>query len=379
MNWVAWRMLNGDRAKYIGAVFGVAFGTLLIAQQTSIFCGLMVRTANQILDVFHAQIWVMDPNVQNADEIKPLSESDLYRIRGVEGVSWAVRLYKGLARVRIEDGSFRQVILMGLDDESLVGAPVTMTQGTISDLRIPDSVIVDSAGFEYLWPGQKPHLGKTADMNDRRAVVVGICESAAPFQTFPIIFTRYSRALEYVPPERNRMSFVLAEPKSGVPVEDVCRRIKEETGLLALTREQFMWRTIEYFMRSTGIPVNFGITVALGFIVGTAIAGQTFYLFTVENLRQFGALKAMGLTNGRLVLMILLQAAIVGLIGYGIGMGMTSLFFEATKNIPHLRGMHMPWQVSVGTALSVSVIIFFASLLSIRRVLVLEPAIVFRT
>ncbi|MBX9652868.1 ABC transporter permease, partial [bacterium] len=99
----------------------------------------------------------------------------------------------------------------------------------------------------------------------------------------------------------------------------------------------------------------------------------------VENLRQFGALKAMGLTNGRLVLMILLQAAIVGLIGYGIGMGMTSLFFEATKNIPHLRGMHMPWQVSVGTALSVSVIIFFASLLSIRRVLVLEPAIVFRT
>ena len=116
-----------------------------------------------------------------------------------------------------------------------------------------------------------------------------------------------------------------------------------------------------------------------GFIVGTAIAGQTFYLFTLENLRQFGALKAMGLTNGRLVLMILVQAAVVGLVGFGLGMGMTALLFEATKNIPNLRGMHMPWQVSLGTAVSVTVIIFFASLLSIRRVLVIEPAVVFRT
>jgi putative ABC transport system permease protein len=379
MNWVAWKMLNGDRAKYLGAVFGVAFGTLLIAQQTSIFCGLMRRTANQILDVYHAEIWVMDPAVQNADEIKPLSLSDLYRVRGVEGVDWAVRLYKGLARVKIEDGTFRQVILMGLDDDSLVGAPVVMQQGTISDLRVPDSVILDDAGFEYLWPGQKPTKGRTVDMNDRRAVIVGICRSAAPFQTFPVVFTRYSRALEFVPPERNRMSFVLANPQAGLSAEEVCRRINDQTGLLALTRTQFMWRTVGYYIRSTGIPVNFGITVALGLIVGTAIAGQTFYLFTIENLRQFGALKAMGLSDARLVLMIMLQAGIVGLVGFGIGMGFTALFFEATKNIVHLRGMHVPWQVVVGTALSVTIIIIMASLLSIRRVLVLEPAIVFRT
>lgn len=379
MSWVAWRMLTGDRAKYIGAVFGVAFGTLLIAQQTSIFCGLMVRTANQILDVRDADIWVMDPEVQNADEIKPLSESDLYRVRGVEGVDWAVRLYKGLARVKVSDGSFRQVILMGLDDDSLVGAPNTLKSGTLSNLRIHDSVILDDAGFEYLWPGEQKKPGKVVEMNDRRAIVTAICDAAAPFQTFPVVFTRYSRALEYVPPERNRMSFVLAKAKPGESPEAVARKITEETGLLAQTRIEFMWRTIWYFMRSTGIPVNFGITVALGFFVGTAIAGQTFYLFTVENLRQFGALKAMGLTNARLVRMILLQATIVGLIGFGVGMGLTVLFFEGTKNITHLRGMHLPWEVVVGSFAAVTVIIILASLLSIRKVLVLEPAIVFRT
>lgn len=379
MSWVAWRMLTGDRAKYMGAVFGVAFGTLLIAQQTSIFCGLMKRTANQILDVRDAEIWVMDPEVQNADEIKPLSESDLYRVRGVDGVEWAVRLYKGLARVKVADGSFRQVILMGLDDDSLVAAPTILKAGTLSHLRVPDSIILDDAGFEYLWPGEPKVPGKTVEMNDRRAVVAAVCESLAPFQTFPVVFTRYSRAMEYVPPERNRMSFVLVKSKPGEDPEAVAEAITKRTGLLALTQTQFMWRTIGYFMRSTGIPVNFGITVALGFFVGAAIAGQTFYLFTVENLRQFGALKAMGLTNARLVRMILLQASIVGLIGYGVGMGMTTLFFEATANITHLRGMNLLWQVAALAGGAVAVIIVLASLLSIRKVLVLEPAIVFRT
>jgi len=378
MNWVAWQMLTGDRAKYWGTIFGIAFGTLLISQQTALFMGLMRRTASQIDGVREATIWVMDPEVQNTDEILPLSETDVYRVRGVPGVSWAVRYYKGLARAKVSDGRFRQVMLMGLDETTMVGAPVEMLQGTLADLARPDGVIVDKAGFEYLWPGVELRLGDELEMNDRRAVIVGICKAGAPFQTFPLVFTRYTRALEFAPPERNRLSFVLAHPEAGKNVADVCAAISKQTHLLALSRNQFFWRTIGYYMRSTGIPVNFGITIALGFIVGTAIAGQTFYLFTLENLRQFGALKAMGLGNGRLVLMILLQAAIVGSVGFGLGMGVTALFFEATKNVTHLAGFYLPWQVVLGSAAAVTMIVVLASLVSIRRVLVLEPAIVFR-
>jgi putative ABC transport system permease protein len=135
---------------------------------------------------------------------------------------------------------------------------------------------------------------------------------------------------------------------------------------------------MKYYLKYTGIPFNFGITVALGFIVGVAIAGQTFYLFTLENLKQFGALKAMGVGNLRITGMVLLQAAVVGVVGYGIGMGLAALFFEATKNNLALAGFYLPWQVMVLTAGAVLVIIVLASLMSIRRVLVLEPAIVFR-
>lgn len=304
MNWVAWKMLNGDRTKYIGIVFGVAFGSLLIAHQTSVFVSVMRRTVSQILDVSDADIWVMNEHIQSVDEIRPIPENEIDVVRGVTGVDWAVGMYKGMVTARQPNGRHRQLILIGLDDQSLVGAPRQMVLGDLANLRRPDAVMIDQAGYTYLYPNQARRLGDEMEINDHRAVIVGVCRASPPFQTFPVMFARLSVARKLAPVDRNFLSFVMVKAKPGVAPEELCQRIQERTGRLALTTNQFAWRTIEYYLKSTGIPINFGITVALGFIVGTAIAGQTFYLFTIENLKQFGNLKAMGVTNARLIQMI---------------------------------------------------------------------------
>jgi putative ABC transport system permease protein len=377
MGWVALKMLTGNRGKFFGIILGVSFAALLIAQQASIFCGLMLLTTSQIRDIGGAEIWVMDANVQFIDDIKPMSEVELYRVRGVKGVEWAVRLYKGLSRARLEDGNFQQIILLGLDDASMVGAPGEMLLGSIADLRRPDAIVVDEAGYRQLWPGEPLRVGKVFEMNDHRAQIVGVCKARQTFQTFPIVYARYSQATSFAPQERKVMSFILANPQPGLTAAEVCERIKAQTGLRALTQDQFAWVTIDYYLRKTGIPINFGITVLLGFIVGTAIAGQTFYLFTIENLKQFGALKAMGASNLRLLGMIMLQASVVGLIGYSLGVGAAAAFGQLTKSAARLA-FFMPWQILVGTGIAVILISILASLLSIRRVIVLEPAIVFQ-
>jgi putative ABC transport system permease protein len=378
MNFVAVKMLTGDRAKYLGLIFTISFASMLMAHQASIFAGLMWRTTSQIQDVRDAEIWVTDPRVRYVDEIEPLTENDLYRVRGVDGVEWAVRLFKGTARSKSAAGQMRSVMLIGFDDATLVGAPRKLKLGAIADVRRPDAVVVDQAGYRDLWPGEPLQLGKTIEMNDRRGVVVAIADSSPPFQTLPVVYTRYSQAVQYVGRERKLLSFVLAHPKPGTDVPALLTRIRAQTGLVARTREQWSWDTVRYYLANTGIPVTFGITVSLAFVVGAVVAGQTFYLFTIENLKQFGALKAIGVGNGRLVGMILLQALIVGSIGYGIGMGLAAAFFETTKNIIHLRGFVLLWPIMAGTGAAVIAIIVFASLLSIRRVLVLEPATVFR-
>jgi putative ABC transport system permease protein len=377
MLWIAWKMLIGNRVKYLGIIFGVVFAALLIAQQSSIFCGLMSLTVSQIRDVQGVGIWVMDANVQYVDDIKPLADTELFRVKGVPGVSWAVRFYKGTARARLQEGTYEQMMLLGLDDATLIGAPTGIFMGSVDDLRKPDAVIMDDAGYKRIWPGEPYRLGRVFEMNDRRAVLVGLTKASRSFTSFPIVYTRYSQAIAFAPPERKVLSFVLAEAEAGVPAEEVCRRITAQTGLQALTREQFFRKTIRYYLAKTGIPVNFGITVLLGFLVGTAIAGQTFYLFTVENIRQFGALKAMGTSNWTILGMVLAQALQVGLIGYGVGVGLAAVFGQVVKGASRLS-FFMPWQVLAITAVAVFVIVLLASLLSIRKVLVVDPAIVFR-
>jgi putative ABC transport system permease protein len=378
MSWIALRMLTGDRAKYLGLIFGVTFATLLMSQQVSIFMGILKRTGNAILDVRDADIWVMDNRVRFVDEAPPLKDTDLQRVRGVPGVQWAVRYYKGNARTRLNDGNTRNVVLTGLDDDTLVGAPREMLVGSVADLKRPDAVIVDKAGYEFMWGDEPYRLGRTFELNDRRAVLVGVCQVGSPFFSTPIVYARYSHANLYVPRERNLMTYVLVKPQAGVDPQELCHRIEQATGRMALTQGQFFWKTVQYFLASTGIPVNFGITIALGFIVGAAVTGQTLYLFIIENLKQFGALKAMGVANARIVGMILLQALLVGGVGFGLGVGLTALFFVGTSHITALAGLHMTWAALIGTGLAVVVIIIATSIIGARRVLVLEPAIVFR-
>lgn len=378
MNFVAWQMLTGDRAKYLGLIFAIAFSTFLMSHQTSIFWGLMRRTTSQILDVRDAPIWVMDAHTEYVDEVKALTDQDLFRVRGVDGVDWAVPLYKGLSRAKADDGKFRAVILMGIDDSTLVGAPRNMALGSMEALREPDAIVIDRVGWEFFFPKQPMALGRTMEMNDRLVRIVGICNSSAPFQNLPVFYTRYSQALNYVGRERNLLSFVLVKPKPGIANAEITGRIQQVTGLRAVAAEDFGMQTIRYYISHTGIPVNFGITVAIALIVGTVVAGQTFYIFTIENLKQFGALKAIGVTNGRITGMILLQALVVGTLGYSLGIAMTATFFEVTKGNLDLRGFLLLWQIMAGTAAAVFLIVIAASLVSIRRVLVLEPAVVFR-
>ena len=360
-------------------VVGITFASLLIAQQASIFCGLMLQTSNQIRDVTDAPIWVMDESVQFVDDLKPLSSSAVGRVRGVEGVRWAVPLIKSIVRAKLDDGRWQQAILLGLDDASLVGGPrpEQIIAGSLDDLTQPDSIFIDIRGAKQIWPDVENPIGREVEMNDRRAKVVGLFEASKTFQFFPIVLTRHSRALAYMPPERKSETFILAAPTAGLPAEQVCRRIEQQTGLQAQTREQFIWGTMTYYASKTGIPINFGITVILGFLVGLAISGQTFYLFTVENLRYYATFKAIGATDRQVAAMVVRQAFVVGAMGLAIGLGLASLFGMLSNSTAKLA-FFMPWQVVCITIVAVMVMVVLASLLSLRKLFTLDPADLFR-
>ena len=381
---IALKMLIGNRGKYFGMVVGVFFAALIITQQLSIFVGLMSRTFGFLVDTALPDIWVMDPKVQFIDDSKPLQDTQLLRTRGVEGVEWAVPLYKGQLRARQPDGSFQTCNVIGIDDATLIGGPVRMVAGKLEDLRRADGVIVDEVGARGKLARPGPNgprsvplqVGDVLELNDNHAVVVGITRVTRTFQSQPVIYTTYSRATTFAPRERKLLTYVMVKAKPGTDLEVLKQRIAAATGLRAMTREEFQKVTIGYFLKNTGIPINFGIAVILGFIVGCAIAGQTFYSFTADNIRYFGTLKAMGASNWLLLRMIVLQAGVVGLIGYGLGVGVASFTSIISKNSE--LAFRMPWQLLAISGTAVTLICIVSAVFSVLKVMRLEPAIVFK-
>jgi putative ABC transport system permease protein len=381
------KMLFGDTTKYFMLLAGVVFATFLMAQQGAVFCGVMKWTTATLKNV-PAPVWVVDPKVEQVNETIPLLDTDVARVRSVDGVAWASPVYSGLQKVRLSDGNYKITQLIGIDATTLAGAPAKMLKGSLEDLRLPNTVIVDTLALKRLSanPEQPLQIGDVFEINDVEARVVGIAEAMNSFTGGPYLWTTYERALQYAPPVRKMLSAVIAAPEPGISNTGIAQRISENTGLKAFVNEgysadsktsDFNTSTIWWYIRNTGIPFSFGITVLIGFIVGVAICCQTFYAFILENLKHLGALKAMGASTGRLCGMVVAQAFTVGIVGFGIGMLLTSGFaFGALKNSQ--PPFYLPLVVVPGVLAVILLICALAALLGIRKVAKLEPAMVFR-
>jgi putative ABC transport system permease protein len=379
------KMLFGDTAKFLMLVAGLVFATFLMAQQSAVFCGLMSWTTATLKNV-PAPIWVVEAKVEQVNETNPLLDTDVARVRSVDSVAWAAPIYSGILRVRLGNGSFKIIQLMGIDATTFAGAPVKLKEGDIRDLRLPHAVIIDDLAVKRLAEvkGWAVKLGDMFEINDQEARVVGIADTVQSFTGGPYVWTTYERALQYAPPQRKMLSAVIAAPRDGVTEEQCVADIQKETGLKAYRNRgfehgegDFNHSTVWWYVRNTGIPFSFGITVVIGFIVGMAISCQTFYSFVLENMKHLGALKAMGTSTWTLCLMLLTQAFTAGMIGYGIGLFFTAMFaFPALKN--EQPPFFMPEIVPPAVFVVILLICGLSSLLGIWRVARLEPAMVFR-
>ena len=381
----ALKMLFGDSARFYGMLLGLAFSTLLISQQAAIFVGLMSRTFGFITDTPQPDLWIVDPAQQFLDDNKPLRSTAVQRVRSIEGIEWAVPIFKGLLVVNLPDGKRQVSQIIGIDDASLIAGPPFMVEGALTDLRKPDAIIVDERASRKEFKMNKPpeggeprplRVGDILELNELRAEVVGICKATQTFQSQPVIYTTYSRATQYAPPERRMVTMVLAGLSKGANQAQVIETIAERTGLSAFTGEEFTEKTYVYWMLQTGIPINFGTAIVLGFFVGVAVAGQMFYNFVLDNLKYFGAMKAMGASRKVLLGMVFLQASTVAVLGFGLGIAVTSIF---GLTVPSEKlAFRMTWQIPLIAAGAVIIICTASAAIGMWRVLRLDPADVFK-
>jgi putative ABC transport system permease protein len=245
-------------------------------------------------------------------------------------------------------------------------------------IRGRNAMVLDRTLVGRIWKDGRDPVGEVVEINDNRVTIAALTDALPTFSGLPVGYMKFTDAITITPPERNKLSFVLARAKPGIAPEELARRIEAQTGLKAQTRAQFATAGVDFIVTNTGIPASFGIAIALGVVVAIVITALTLAMFIAENLKSFGALKAIGVTNGQILSMVLAQGALVGFIGFGLGIGGTAAFLASAKTDPNLDGFVLHWQVIVGAAALVTTIVIGSALVSVRRVLKMDPAIVFR-
>ncbi|ACO32429.1 MULTISPECIES: ABC transporter permease [Acidobacterium] len=371
---LAFKLLVNDRSKFTALLTGITFAAFLMVVMTSLFAGVLNRASSTVINI-GADMWVMDPSVQTVASSIGLPDYLLDSVRSIPGVKYAVPLFSGTALVKLGNGTYQAVSVLGLDDTSLFGRP-TMLQGNIQNIFAESSfILVRDSEFSKFGDA---HLGTEFELNDHRGVLVGIAKApTSSLFGLPTLYTTYNRAIQYIPNPRFTISYVLVEPKSAADVPEIQRRVAA-LGYLALTRAQFENRISDFYKYQTGLGINILIMTTISFIVGLSISGQTFYTFILENLEKFGALKAIGTKSRELIAMILFQSTVTALIGYGLGVGLcTTLTTLAKMRLPDYasRITFFNLALALGMVVLISAI---SSYVGVRKVLRIEPFDVFR-
>jgi putative ABC transport system permease protein len=366
---IALKLLINDRAKFAALVVGVTFSIFLIVQLTSIFSGILSKASANVINI-GARIWVMDLSVNNPLNAIPMPDYVLDAVRSMDGVKYAVPLYSGVALVKLKSGGYQPATVLGLDDASLLGRP-ELIDGKIEDIYGENAfIVVKDQEYSKL---EEPVVGTTFEVNDHRGLIVGVARvTASGLFGIPTLYTTYSRALQYLPNTRFTIAHVLVEPKSEGDIPEIMNQIAK-IGYLGLTDTEFEKKIADFYMYKTGAGVNILMMTAIGFLVGLSISGQTFYTFILENLEKFGALKAIGAKNSELVYMILFQTSFASFIGYGLGVGFSSLLiFVGKKYVPSYTADIGYWNLGLAFFM-VLIIAGVSSLLAVRKVIRVQP------
>ncbi len=391
MIFIALKILLGDRTKYAGLLFGVTFTSFLVTFAASYFGGMMTRSFALIAENPRADVWVMDPAVVAVDRTINLPASALDRVRSIDGVLSAVPMAVAEADARFPNGRFQSFQIIGLDDATLTGVPPMQDQATAAVLRAPDTVIVDAGGTSGKldtpllkadqWPYGKPHLhvpmrplttGDELMINDTLIRVAGLSDALPRYPPRPLLYTAYSTAERILPPERRRLTFVLVTAAPGVESRTLATGIEAATNLRARASEDFKGDTVKWMLANSEDVGDAVTMLSIAMLVGFGVTGVMMFMFTIENLKHYAVLNAMGATTRMLLTMIAAQSALCALIGVGLGLGLSVLAGRvfAMYGFP----FRMLWFAPVVGGTAVVLVSVGAALFSMRSVRKMQPA-----
>jgi len=373
MTMLAVKNLLHDKVRLVVTLTGVIFALVLIAVQFGLFLGFL-ETSSNIVERSGVDLWVTAPGLPHVNGGSAQPERRRYKVLEVPGVAKAEPYTLGFGNWKLPSGAKESVQVVGYDLESGMGGPAELVAGSGNALLADDSVIVDE---HYRNKLGVTALGQTAEINNVRARVVGYTRGMLSFTTAPYVFTSFKHSQRYMNLDRDQTIFVVVKLAAGADAQSVKRALKAALPDSEIfTNSEMAWKTKSYWVFSTGAGITTLMGAALGLLVGIVVVAQTIYAATMDHLREFGTLKAIGATNRYLYRVIVEQAVLSAALGYGVAIVVAMAVVNAARNGDAL--ILLPPRVAAGLFGLAVLMCIAASVISIRKATRIDPAIVFR-
>ena len=372
---LARRNLFHDRIRFAVTLTGIVFALVLIVIQFGLFLGFTTTTSNNI-DHSNADLWIVFHGVSYFDTGRMFSERKFYEVLSTPGVQQAEKYMQNFANWKKPEGGLENIQIIGFHPGSGLGEPWNLVEGDVQDVKLEDGVIVDELYKEKLGVTK---IGDRVEIGDHRARVVGFTRGIRSFTTSPFVYTSFKNSLDYTRPEakENQLAYILVKAAPGVSPQQLQRNLQARVSDVDIyTRDEFSRRTRFYWMFTTGAGLAVLTAALMGLVVGIAVVAQTIYAATMDHIREYGTLKAMGATNGYLYRVLIEQAVWSAVLGYGLAMIFAHFIVQASEKGGAL--ILMPLAMKVGMLFLAVAMCITAALVSINKVTRLDPAMVFR-
>jgi putative ABC transport system permease protein len=372
---LARRNLFHDRIRFAVTLTGIVFALVLIIIQFGLFLGFTTTTSNNI-DHSKADLWIVFHSVGYFDTGRMFSERKYYEVLATPGVQQAEKYIQNFAYWKKRDGGVENVQVIGFRPGSGLGEPWNIAQGDVLDVKQEDGVIVDELYKEKLGVAK---IGDRAEIGDHRALVVGFTHGIRSFTTSPFVYTSFKNSLNYTRPasHEDQLTYILIKDAPGFTPAEVQKNLRERVSDVDIyTSAEFSRRTRFYWMFTTGAGLAVLTAALMGLVVGVAVVAQTIYAATMDHIREYGTLKAMGATNRYLYRVLIEQAVWSAVLGYGFAMIVAHFIVQASEKGGAL--ILMPLPMGIGMLFLAIFMCIAAALVSINKVTRIDPAMVFK-
>jgi putative ABC transport system permease protein len=370
---LALRNLFHDKVRLTVTLTGVVFAIVLIIVQLGLFVGF-TNTTSTVIDHSGVDLWITAKGMQNFDVGRPISERKLYQALAVRGVAKAEKYIVQFMTWKVPNGAQEGIEVIGFNPDTGLGGPWNLIEGSVKDLKAVDTVIIDDFYRRKL--GVR-HLGEMVEISDHRVRVVGFTKGIRSFTTSPQVFTWFKNALDYTRIRDDETVYIIVKAAPGVDPWELKRRLAERVrDVDVYTTAEYARKTQNYWLFTTGAGVTVLIAAFMGLVVGLVVVAQTIYATTMDHLREYGTLKAMGASNGYIYRVIIQQAVVSAVLGYGLALAVSIPIVRMSQGGSAL--ILLPWRLALAMFAVALVMCVGASIVSIRKVTSLDPAMVFK-